>query len=177
VYNLCVNQWWRMLRKRLGQNRKRPTRLGTAAAVLLTFVAWLVGLAFFRADSVPHAVAIVAGMFGHNGFALPDQWLAKWGDFGRLLAAGGIAFSDSRGLVTAGLINWIVISAVDAWFAPNTQQIMARFNPALLIPRDMVAARKLAWRPTVALGLIAAVIAFASIVNLHRQSEFLYFQF
>ena len=174
---LCVNQWWRMLRKRLGQNRKRPTRLGTVAAVLLTFVAWLVGLAFFRADSVPHAIAMVAGMFGFNGFAVPDQWLAKWGDFGRWLAAGGIAFSDSRGLVTAGLINWIIILLSIAWFAPNTQQIMARFNPALLIPRDMVAARKLAWRPTVALGLIAAVIAFASIVNLHRQSEFLYFQF
>jgi hypothetical protein len=174
---LCVNQWWRMLRKRLGQNRKRPTRLGTVAAVLLTFVAWLVGLAFFRADSVPHAIAMVAGMFGFNGFAVPDQWLAKWGDFGRWLAAGGIAFSDSRGLVTAGLINWIVILLSIAWFAPNTQQIMARFNPALLIPRDMVAARKLAWRPTVALGLIVAAIAFASIVNLHRQSEFLYFQF
>jgi hypothetical protein len=29
----------------------------------------------------------------------------------------------------------------------------------------------------VAVGLITAGVAFAAIVNLHRQSEFLYFQF
>ena len=174
---LCVNQWWRMLRKRWGQDRKRPTRLGTMAAVLLTFVAWLVGLAFFRADSVPHALQILAGMFGINGFALPDQWLAKWGALGQWLASGGVAFSESRGLVTGGLINWIAILLAIAWFAPNTQQIMARFNPALLIPRDMAVAGRLAWRPSVAFGLVVAALAFVSIVNLHRQSEFLYFQF
>lgn len=174
---LCVNQWWRMLRKRLGQDRKRPTRTGTIAAVLLTFVTWLVGLAFFRADSVPHALQIVAGMLGLNGAALPDQWLAKWGALGQWLSASGVAFDVSRGLVTGGLINWIVILLAVAWFAPNTQQIMARFNPALLIPRDMVAARRLAWRPTVTVALLTAALAFASIVNLHRQSEFLYFQF
>ena len=64
-----------------------------------------------------------------------------------------------------------------AWCAPNTQQIMARYNPALLIPRDMKAAQRLLWRPSVAVGLITAGVAFAAIVNLHRQSEFLYFQF
>jgi alginate O-acetyltransferase complex protein AlgI len=174
---LCVNQWWRMLRKRLGQDRKHPTRLGTVAAVLLTFAAWLVGLAFFRADSVPHALQMVAGLSGLNGLLLPDQWLAKWGVLGQWLATRGVVFGDSRGLVTAGLVNWVVILLAIAWFAPNTQQIMARFNPALLIPRDMVAARRLAWRPTVAFGLLIAAVAFASIVNLHRQSEFLYFQF
>jgi D-alanyl-lipoteichoic acid acyltransferase DltB (MBOAT superfamily) len=174
---LSVNQWWRMLRKRMGQDRKHPTRLGTVAAVLLTFAAWLVGLAFFRADSVPHALQMVCGMMGLNGFALPDQWLAKWGAFGQWLASGGVAFSDARGLVTAGLVNWIIILLAIAWFAPNTQQIMARFNPALLIPRDMAAARRLAWRPTAAFGLLVAALAFASIVNLHRHSEFLYFQF
>jgi alginate O-acetyltransferase complex protein AlgI len=174
---LCVNQWWRMLRKRLGQDRKHPTRLGTVAAIGLTFVAWLVGLAFFRADSVPHALQIVGGMFGAYGFSLPDQWLAKWGALGQWLVSGGVLFNDSRGLVTGGLVNWIVILLAIAWFAPNTQQIMARFEPALLIPRGMTPARRMAWRPTVAVGLLAAAVAFASIVNLHRQSEFLYFQF
>ena len=174
---LCVNQGWRMLRKRLGQNRKHPTRLGAVAAILLTFVAWLIGLAFFRSDSVPHALQIINGMCGLHGLALPDQWLAKWGAIGQWLAVSGVSFSDSRGLVTAGLINWIIILLAIVWFAPNTQQIMARFDPALLIPRDMTPAKRLAWQPSVAFGLLAAAVAFVSIVNLHRQSEFLYFQF
>ena len=174
---LCVNQWWRMLRKRMGQDRKHPTRLGTVVAVLATFVAWLIGLAFFRADSVPHALQMIGGMCGLNGMALPDHWLPKWGALGTWLAGNGVAFSDSRGLVTAGLVNWIVILLAICWFAPNTQQIMARFEPALLIPRDMRPARWLAWRPTITAALLTAAVAFASIVNLHRQSEFLYFQF
>jgi alginate O-acetyltransferase complex protein AlgI len=176
-FYLCVNHGWGALRSALGHDRKRPTRLGTAAAVLLTFVAWLVGLAFFRADSVPHALQIIGGMGGLHGFALPDQWLAKWGALGQWLSAYGVSFGDSRGMVTGGLINWIVILLAVVWFAPNTQQIMARFDPALLVPRDMTPARWLAWRPTMAFGLLVAVAAFASIVNLHRQSEFLYFQF
>ena len=174
---LCVNQGWRMLRKRLGQDRKHPTRAGTVAAIALTYVAWLVGLAFFRADSVPHALQIVGGLVGMHGFALPDYWLAKWGMFGQWLSLNGVSFGNSRGLIPGGLINWIILLLAIVWFAPNTQQIMARFNPALLIPRDMKPARRLAWRPSVAFGVLVAVVAFASLVNLHRQSEFLYFQF
>ena len=41
----------------------------------------------------------------------------------------------------------------------------------------MKPARLLAWRPGVAVAVLTAALAFASIVNLHRQSEFLYFQF
>jgi hypothetical protein len=144
---------------------------------VITFAAVVVGWVIFRADSITTAMGMLRGMAGLNGFALPDQWLAKWGGLGEWLASGGVAFTDARGLVTTGLINWIVILLAIAWFAPNTQQIMARFNSALLIPRDMIAARKLGWRPTATFGLIVAALAFASIVNLHRQSEFLYFQF
>lgn len=174
---LCVNHAWRSLRAMWGHNLAQSTRVGTVAAIMLTFTAWLVGLAFFRADTVPHALQIVCGMFGLNGFSLPDQWLAKWGTFGAWLAVNGVAFGDSRGLVTAGLVNWIVILLVIVWFAPNTQQILARHKPALLIPRDMTAARRLVWRPTVAVALLSAALAFAAIAHLHRQSEFLYFQF
>ena len=70
-------------------------------AIALTFTAWLVGLVFFRADSVPHALQLVAGMFGFNGLALPDHWLPKWGVAGAWLSSAGVPFSDARGLVSA----------------------------------------------------------------------------
>jgi hypothetical protein len=35
----------------------------------------------------------------------------------------------------------------------------------------------LLWRPGAVSAAIAAAVAFAAIVNLHRNSEFLYFQF
>ena len=174
---LAVNQLWRTLRKRLGHKRRRSTWWGRAFAVLFTFAAWLVGLAFFRSASVPDALNLIAGMAGAHGFALPDAWLVKWGPLGAWLVAQGVEFSDARGLVRAGLVNWIVCLLAVCWFAPNPQQIMARFEPALAVPRDAVPARWLAWRPTWATALATAVLAFAAIVNLHRHSEFLYFQF
>ncbi len=174
---LCLNQWWRMLRKRLGQDRKRPTRLGTVIAIGVTFVAWLVGLAFFRADSVPHALQLIAGMFGFHGMALPDHWLPKWGALGTWLVANGVAFTDSRGLVTAGLVNWIVILLAITWFAPNTQQIMQRAKPALAIPRDGGYRGRLQWQPWTWSAAPLALLAIIIVTQLQKQSEFLYFQF
>jgi hypothetical protein len=174
---LAVNQTWRIFRKRYFRRRSRPVWWGRAAGVLITFAAWLVGLAIFRSQSVPDAMVMIKGMAGLHGFALPDVWLVKWGELGPWLQAHGVAFTDSRGLVKAGLVNWIVILLAVCWFAPNTQQIMLRFEPALNIPRGTPPARLLAWRPTAFAALIAATLAFTSIINLHRQSEFLYFQF
>ncbi len=174
---LCVNHAWHTLRASLGHDIQRSTQWGRALACCVTFAAVVAGWVVFRADSISSAAALLRGMAGLNGFALPDQWLAKWGALGQWLAASGVPFSDSRGLVSRGLVTWIVILLAVVWFAPNTQQIMARFEPALLIPRGMAPARRLAWRPSMAFGLLTAVLAFAAIVNLHRQSEFLYFQF
>jgi D-alanyl-lipoteichoic acid acyltransferase DltB (MBOAT superfamily) len=174
---LAANQAWRTLRKRMGHNRRRSTWWGRGLGVLLTFAAWLVGLAIFRSATVSDATVMLAGMFGAYGFALPDVWLSKWGELGTWLAALGVEFTDARGLVRAGLVNWIVILLAICWLAPNTQQIMARFEPALNVPRDAVPARVLAWRPTLATALATAALAFAAIINLHRHSEFLYFQF
>lgn len=97
---------------------------------------------------------------------------------GQWLAANGVVFTEGRGLVRGSLINWTVILLAIVWFAPNTQQIMARFEPALGVPRDSAPApRWLLWRPTPLLGMLTAALAFTVIIHLHQRSEFLYFQF
>jgi len=180
-FYLAVNQVWRTVRKhrdrRLGRKRGQSKWWGRSAAILLTFACWLVGLALFRAANMTDAIMILKGMFGFNGFALPGMLLARLGDVGPWLAAHGVEFSEGRGLVRGGLVNWMIILLAIAWFAPNTQQIMAQFRPALVLPRDSQPARLLLWRPGAVSAAIAAAVAFAAIVNLHRNSEFLYFQF
>ena len=84
---------------------------------------------------------------------------------------------NSRGLVRAGLINWLVVLLVMVWFAPNTQQIMSRAQPALGVPANGDASRWLLWRPSPWLALPFAALAVLIAVNLHKKSEFLYFQF
>jgi len=173
---LVAYQAWRTLRKRMGYNRRNASRAGLMAGCLVTFIAWLVGLAFFRSDSVADAMVLVHGMSGLHGCALPDDWLAKWGAFGQWLATHGVAFTESRALVPSGLINWIVILLAVVWLAPNTQQIMARFGPALVVPAPEYRGW-LQWRPAAWTAVPVAALALLVIVNLHKQSEFLYFQF
>ncbi len=174
---LCVNHGWRALRAALGHDLRRSTALGRAAACVITFTAVVAGWVVFRADSVSTANVMLRGMAGLNGFALPDHWLVRWGDMGTWLSAHGIAFSDTRGLVRTGLINWIVILLAVVWFAPNTQQIMRRAQPALGIPVHDDTKRWLCWRPRVWFAVPCAALAVLIVVNLHKKSEFLYFQF
>ncbi|MCW5604569.1 MAG: MBOAT family protein [Burkholderiales bacterium] len=176
-FYLAVHQAWRTLRKRWFGRRRKATWWSHSIAVLLTFTAWLVGAAIFRSETAGDALVMLKAMSGAYGYALPDVWLVRWGDVGAWLQAQGVAFTDSRGLLRAGLVNWIVILLAICWFAPNTQQIMARCEPALNIPRDTPPARLLAWRPGVLTALITALIAFIALVNLQGYSEFLYFQF
>ena len=175
---LCVNHAWHALRVKLGHNLCRSTALGRALACVVTFLAVVAGWVVFRADSLTSAVVMLRGMAGLNGFAMPDHWLAKWGTLGAWLNAQGFVFSEARGMVTGGLINWIGILLAVVWFAPNTQQIMHRTQPALGVPSDSIRATSwLAWRPAAWLAVPFAVLAVAIVVNLHKKSEFLYFQF
>ncbi len=174
---LVINHAWLALRRRLGHNRHQTTPWGRRVGCGITFVAVVAGWVVFRADTVPAALNMLSGMAGLNGFTLPDVWLAKWGGFGQWLAQNGATFNDTRGLVRTGLINWIVILLAMVWLAPNTQQIMNRYRPALGIPAETPYQGRLQWRPSAWLAVPVAVLTVICVVNLHKHSEFLYFQF
>jgi D-alanyl-lipoteichoic acid acyltransferase DltB (MBOAT superfamily) len=173
---LAVNHAWRALRARLGHDLDRSTPWGRAAGCLVTFLAVVAGWVVFRADSVESAAAILRAMAGLNGLVVPDAWLARWGGFGQWLAAHGVVFGATPALARTGVVHWIWILLIVVWLAPNTQQIMAASRPALGVPADSAAARW-PWRASAAYAVATAAMALVVLVNLHRHSEFLYFQF
>lgn len=173
---LVINHAWHTLRRSFGQDPSQPvSRLSCALSVLLTFLSVVVAWVFFRATDLHSATVLLSAMFGGNGFELPDHWQPKWGALGDWLATHGASFTPQHGLLPGGAINWIWICLLVVWFAPNTQQIMASFKPAL----EPVAtpARRLLWRPSLSAALLLWGLGFAAIINLNRQSAFLYFQF
>lgn len=175
---LCINHGWIALQRALKVDTTRTTAGGRALACVTTFTAVTVGWVIFRADSLTTAELILRGMAGLHGFALPDHWLAKWGALGAWLSANGVMFSDARGLVTAGLLYWIVALLGVVWLAPNTQQIMRRAQPVLgAFVERADATAWFQWRATPWLAAPLAVLALLVMVNLHKKSEFLYFQF
>jgi D-alanyl-lipoteichoic acid acyltransferase DltB (MBOAT superfamily) len=175
-FYLVVNHAWRAFRARLGHDLERSTPWGRAAACLVTFLAVVVGWVIFRADSLESAGAILRAMAGLNGIVLPDAWLTRWGGLGQWLAGHGVAFGATPALARTGVVHWIWILLLVVWLAPNTQQIMAASRPALGVPADSAAPRW-QWRPAVVYAAVTAALALTVLINLHRHSEFLYFQF
>jgi hypothetical protein len=130
----------------------RPWLVATAihaGKVLAVYVAALVAFAFFRAPSTGAALQVLAGMIGLHG------------------VGPGLPL-----LTTAHLVFLFAI----VWFAPNTQQIMSQYEPALgrAIPNPY---RRLTWRPAPAWALAAGTVGALGILALGGTTEFLYFQF
>jgi D-alanyl-lipoteichoic acid acyltransferase DltB (MBOAT superfamily) len=151
---LIINHAWHRIRRALGHDLKRSTPGGRLAGMTLTFVAVVAGWVIFRADSLETARVVLSGMSGLNGMALPE--VDRW----------------EGGADTA--LHWIGVLWALAWLAPNTQQIMAAFKPALA---DVAPVRPLVWQPNVYwFGVVVLGLGYA-LAKMGGVSEFLYFQF
>jgi alginate O-acetyltransferase complex protein AlgI len=161
---LCVNEAWdergrqeRRRRRKAGLPARGTGRIERAGYHLLTLLAVVYANVMFRAESVSDAMSIWAGMSGLRG--LGDAALALPPD------------------VAAALVAGIAIIAL----APNTQQIMSRFNPAYNWEEwRQVARAPLAWtwKPDLAGLVFAAAALVAGVLMIQRgEAVFLYFNF
>ena len=146
---LAVNHAWRSFRQSRGHDLKQTTPLGRVCAIGVTFAVIVATMVLFRASDLASAGIVLKAMAGAGsgaGSVAPAAW------------------------------QWIAGLLAIVWFAPNTQQLMARAEPALAVPAGTVAGSGL-WRPSIACALATALLLSVAIAHLHRQSEFLYFQF
>lgn len=119
-----------------------------AAKVLAVYLAALVALCFFRASSSGAALHMLAGMIGLHG-------------------------AGTR-MPSASMVALIAIQLAIVWVAPNTQQIMQRYEPSL---GRAPAGSKIVWRPSAGWAYAFGILAGLGIVAVGGASEFLYFQF
>ena len=73
-------------------------------------------------------------------------------------------------------LNWIIVCLLIAWWAPNTQQILRQFRPALGVEPEG-AARWWNWRPAWRWLVFTTLTASLAVLSLTSISEFIYFQF
>jgi hypothetical protein len=183
---LVINHAWHRARQMLGWSNATSSRIGKLMAWLITFVAVVVGWVFFRATDFHSAVAILKGMFGINGVALPNAILARIGGVGDWLQDLGVRAYLSGGSDFLFTYLWVISLLLAVLLMPNTQQIMSRFEPALRIYRsdskyeirlgERLTSRLL-WQPSAGWSLMIGVVAALGILALTSISEFLYFQF
>jgi D-alanyl-lipoteichoic acid acyltransferase DltB (MBOAT superfamily) len=165
VYMIIFEAWrehGRLQRKRLKKQGLAPSEPGPwarPAAYLLTMASILFANVVFRSLSVDDATRIWTGMLGFNGLdgtaALPGL-------------APGLALALAACFAIVG-------------FLPNTQQIMARYQPAWNWAEWRDQARPLLaweWRPDAAGLVFAALALFLGLMFIQRGAAvFLYFNF
>jgi len=158
---LVTNHQWRRFRQHLGHDLKQDRWLLRGLGWGLTFFAVVVSWVFFRAGSMQAALLVLQGMVGLTLGADPSNILE-------------LKLTD---------LVWLALLLLIIWFAPNVQEWMGGYSPALHFepkPSDKWTDRllqKLQWQPSPTWALAAAVITVFAFLGLARVSEFLYFEF
>lgn len=175
---LAVNHLWQASSLRRWVTACMPAAVYEKCALLATFLAVVVAWVFFRAENVDAALLLLEGMAGQHGVALPLKWQQGMGHIGEMLKLQGIEFHNTETFNAAKAPVRILICLGIVWLLPNTQQIMARYQPALgMAAQSQCPQTWWHWRPNGA-WLSAIVIAAAvGILSLNEISEFIYFQF
>ncbi|HHH38949.1 MAG TPA: MBOAT family protein [Sedimenticola sp.] len=173
LYLMVNNLWRRIWRWRIDRWWSR------GIARVVTFLAVVVGWVFFRAESFGGALHLLRAMTN-----LPSTLHHRIGPLESWLTA--IGFSFQGGYLALQHLEqgaWLVLFLALVWGWPNTQQLLARFKPALdahLKPAQQPFHRfwqRYSWQPNGGWALITALISAAALLSLSRISEFLYFQF
>lgn len=155
-----------------------PRWLSDPLSVALTFVCVVFAWVYFRAADLATANRLVIGMLGGYGAALPEPVVAHLGPLKSLLEAIGVGTYLGGGANFTETWFWIAAGTVIAFCAPNTQQIMARFEPALPDERPSRATTaRLGWLPDRRNAMLVGILLALGLLALSRPAEFLYFQF
>jgi len=182
-----INHSWRELKARLGWGE--GGHLSKLGAGTLTFLAVVVAWVFFRADSFSTAQAILTGMAGVNGVALPPSFEAKLAFVVTHIPQISLSFN---GLVSASNISGssaitsIALGLVLVWIFPNVRQMMRNYKPTwedmagratpALLSEGLII-NLLTWKPSRTNAWVMSAIFIACVLSLTKVSEFLYFQF
>jgi alginate O-acetyltransferase complex protein AlgI len=114
---------------------------------------------------------------------LSENVLREFGKVGEWLSGQGFAAPGAidNYLVDAASFSWIAVLLLVVWLAPNTQQIMDRYEPAMNLPKhpghSPWLTSWLSWTPSIGTAVVICAMGLVAIARLSTRSVFLYFQF
>lgn len=153
---LVINQAWA---GSVGKLQSVHAWRGISRAVfggLVTFLVVVLAWVFFRAATFAGAMEIID-----------------------VMARPGTSGQSSIVSTTEALL-WIVPLLAIAFFAPNTQELMSRYNPALDLRPDLPGERIIpvfSVKLTPAIAVVTGVILVIAVAEIAKVQEFIYFQF
>jgi len=173
---LVVNHAWSALLRRLGFGGPGGPAY-RAAAWLITFLSVVVAWVFFRATSAHAALHLLKAMIDPSNLQLRERWAAS-------LPAWLAHIAQLRPELATSLDKWDMLRIsgmlVLVLALPNTQQLLARYRPALdteSIATPVKGLAGLRWQPTLSWAFAIGALAACALVLNRSSSPFIYFNF
>jgi D-alanyl-lipoteichoic acid acyltransferase DltB (MBOAT superfamily) len=179
---LITNHAFRHVMQWPGVVRSGIPRLLVPLSSLLVFPAVVFAWVFFRATTWDGAMIMVRAMGGSNGILLPERLQAFLGPLREpVMRLFHMHTGDLVTFYSLTAILWMVVSALFVFLLPNSQQLLAKFKPALdqiAVPDDRLY-RALTWRPSSGSAVVTALVALLVFFKIYTGApgEFIYFQF
>ena len=145
----------------------------------LTFLAVMLAWVIFRSPDLATGGDVLGALAGANGIALPHglqghasllHWMTY---FGWHPAFSGIRWIDFSGTGMPALL----LAAVLAWFAPNTQQIFRHYEPVIDAVAHSTSPLRWNWTPARLWSMAFSLLFLGCLFSMNKVTEFLYFQF
>jgi alginate O-acetyltransferase complex protein AlgI len=172
---LIINHFWRYLCGQFNINTDEAGVLTRTIYQVITLLAVMVAWVFFRAESTDGATVVLMALidFGERGLdpAYIDSIFVAQPAFGLLQA---YLPEVSQVALT---MTFLILSLLVCLLAPNTQQFMGNYQPALVVTKWPATAAKLLWRPSVGYAVALAPLLYLALLGIGSASEFIYFQF
>jgi D-alanyl-lipoteichoic acid acyltransferase DltB (MBOAT superfamily) len=166
---LTINHAWRLFGPGKKNKKKKAGSeerwLHVAASVALTYLAVTVSLVFFRAPR-EDGFGMLAGMLGFRGLGLGNMNPADTWTIDRV----------HEYLMSPGTAAMLFGCFLIVFMAPNVAEIFARYDPIIGRVKTTLSVQR-QWRPNMAWGAVAGVLAGFCVLFLAGATEFLYFQF
>ena len=174
---LIINHAWQDINLRFFTHLS--PRLKHRIGILVTFICVVFAWVYFRAPDLATAHRLIAGMLGLQGAQIPEPILSRLGPLGDILGKLGVSSYLGGGAVFVETWLWVSAASAIAFFAPNTQEIMTRYEPALgEHGKPLTESRtRLQWAPRPRHAVMVGTLLALGVLALSRPTEFLYFQF
>ena len=159
---LTFNHAWRLFTPK---GTPLHAKLPEPISVLITFLAVLSALVYFRSDGVQEGTYILATMLGIHGLGssfTANPWIHK------IPSTSSFLTTLPAASITIALCFLIV------WGLPNTQEILGQSPEGVRRPSLL---SKLAWQPTIAWSIALSFFFCFAILMIDANAQFLYFQF
>lgn len=175
---LLVNHHWRRFLKWRGWKLQHWSYRGACA--LLTFLLVLITWVLFRASNLPSAGKMLASMAGWHGFAISSEFQGCGPAMKSLVARLGMqVVPGTTNLSSADYREGLLLCMLflfTAWFLPNTQQLLSRYEPTI---ETVERAPAFLLRLNLWAGMSCGVLFFFVLRSYFTvaQSPFLYFNF